>query len=70
MTEKSSSSGEKLLCHPFCGKHQNEVKKLIAGSSVIISDERSNPFSDTIDKFIEITSATQSRSTWQGDAIH
>jgi len=31
--------GEKLLYCSFCGKSQNEVKKLIAGPSVFICDE-------------------------------
>ncbi|MFN5101096.1 MAG: ATP-dependent Clp protease ATP-binding subunit ClpX [Burkholderiaceae bacterium] len=39
MSEKKSSSGEKLLYCSFCGKSQHEVKKLIAGPSVFICDE-------------------------------
>lgn len=39
MSEKNSSSGEKLLYCSFCGKSQNEVKKLIAGLSGFICDE-------------------------------
>jgi ATP-dependent Clp protease ATP-binding subunit ClpX len=39
MSENNSSSGEKLLYCSFCGKSQNEVKKLIAGPSVFICDE-------------------------------
>jgi len=35
---KSNSSGDDLLCS-FCGKSQDEVKKLIAGPSVYICDE-------------------------------
>jgi ATP-dependent Clp protease ATP-binding subunit ClpX len=35
---KSSDSGDDLLCS-FCGKSQDEVKKLIAGPSVYICDE-------------------------------
>lgn len=37
MTRKENSSGE-LVCS-FCGKSQDEVKKLIAGPSVYICDE-------------------------------
>jgi ATP-dependent Clp protease ATP-binding subunit ClpX len=37
MTRKESTSGE-LVCS-FCGKSQDEVKKLIAGPSVYICDE-------------------------------
>ncbi len=39
MSENNASSGEKLLYCSFCGKSQNEVKKLIAGPSVFICDE-------------------------------
>ena len=34
-----STTDEKLLFCSFCGKNQNEVKKLIAGPSVYICDE-------------------------------
>ncbi|MFA9275536.1 MAG: ATP-dependent Clp protease ATP-binding subunit ClpX [Candidatus Aquirickettsiella gammari] len=39
MSDKKSTSGEKLLYCSFCGKSQHEVKKLIAGPSVFICDE-------------------------------
>ena len=39
MSENISSSAEKMLYCSFCGKSQNEVKKLIAGPSVYICDE-------------------------------
>jgi len=39
MSDKKSSSSEKLLYCSFCGKSQHEVKKLIAGPSVFICDE-------------------------------
>ena len=39
MSEKKSTTGEKLLYCSFCGKSQHEVKKLIAGPSVFICDE-------------------------------
>ena len=35
---KGNSTGDELLCS-FCGKSQDEVKKLIAGPSVYICDE-------------------------------
>ena len=40
MTEETTSgdSGKLLYCS-FCGKSQNEVRKLIAGPSVFICDE-------------------------------
>lgn len=37
--DKGSSSGDKLLFCSFCGKNQNEVRKLIAGPSVYICNE-------------------------------
>ena len=39
MSDKKSSSGEKLLYCSFCGKSQHEVKKFIAGPSTFICDE-------------------------------
>ncbi|WMW79148.1 ATP-dependent Clp protease ATP-binding subunit ClpX [Undibacterium cyanobacteriorum] len=39
MSDKKSTTGEKLLYCSFCGKSQHEVKKLIAGPSVFICDE-------------------------------
>ena len=39
MTENNDSNTEKLLYCSFCGKSQQEVKKLIAGPSVFICDE-------------------------------
>ena len=39
MSEKDDNSPEKLLYCSFCGKSQQEVKKLIAGPSVFICDE-------------------------------
>lgn len=38
MTKKSNGKGSELVCS-FCGKSQDEVKKLIAGPSVYICDE-------------------------------
>ena len=37
--DKGSGSGDKLLFCSFCGKNQNEVRKLIAGPSVYICNE-------------------------------
>jgi len=39
MSEQDDKSTEKLLYCSFCGKSQQEVKKLIAGPSVFICDE-------------------------------
>lgn len=38
-TDKRKSSNHKMLYCSFCGKSQNEVRKLIAGPSVYICDE-------------------------------
>lgn len=37
--DKGTGSGDKLLFCSFCGKNQNEVRKLIAGPSVYICNE-------------------------------
>ena len=37
--DKDNTEGEKLLLCTFCGKNQNEVRKLIAGPSVYICNE-------------------------------
>ncbi|MDU0810868.1 MAG: ATP-dependent Clp protease ATP-binding subunit ClpX [Burkholderia sp.] len=39
MTDEKDSNAEKLLYCLFCGKNQNQVKKLIAGPSVFICNE-------------------------------
>ena len=39
MTEDKGNSEDKLLFCSFCGKNQNEVRKLIAGPSVYICNE-------------------------------
>ena len=39
MTDKIDNNEEKLLFCSFCGKNQNEVRKLIAGPSVYICNE-------------------------------
>ena len=39
MTKASSGNDGKILYCSFCGKSQNEVKKLIAGPSVFVCDE-------------------------------
>ena len=38
MSDKDDKNGE-VLCCSFCGKSQNEVKKLVAGRGVYICDE-------------------------------
>lgn len=39
MSKTGSGNGDKVLYCSFCGKSQNEVKKLIAGPSVFVCDE-------------------------------
>ena len=39
MVDKKDTNEEKLLFCSFCGKNQNEVRKLIAGPSVYICNE-------------------------------
>jgi ATP-dependent Clp protease ATP-binding subunit ClpX len=39
MSKTGSDNGDKVLYCSFCGKSQNEVKKLIAGPSVFVCDE-------------------------------
>jgi ATP-dependent Clp protease ATP-binding subunit ClpX len=63
MSDKKSSSGEKLLYCSFCGKSQHEVKKLIAGPSVFICDECIDLCNDIIrDEASSIESVTGPKS--------
>ncbi len=39
MSKAGNGTGDKILYCSFCGKSQNEVKKLIAGPSVFVCDE-------------------------------
>lgn len=39
MSKSGNGSNDKILYCSFCGKNQNEVKKLIAGPSVFVCDE-------------------------------
>ena len=58
MSEQDDKSTEKLLYCSFCGKSQQEVKKLIAGPSVFICDECIELCNDII---LEEASAEPSR---------
>jgi ATP-dependent Clp protease ATP-binding subunit ClpX len=63
MSDKKSSSGEKLLYCSFCGKSQHEVKKLIAGPSVFVCDECIELCNDIIrDETSNIESVTGTKS--------
>ena len=59
MAKKDSATtgdGDELLCCSFCGKTQNEVRKLIAGPSVHICDECIDLCNDIIREEIQDTS--------------
>ena len=63
MSDKKTSSGEKLLYCSFCGKSQHEVKKLIAGPSVFICDECIDLCNDIIrDEASSVESVAGTRS--------
>ena len=53
MTEKTGNNEEKLLFCSFCGKNQNEVRKLIAGPSVYICNECIDLCNDIIQEEIK-----------------
>ena len=59
---KDGSDNEKLLFCSFCGKNQNEVKKLIAGPSVYICNECIDLCNDIIKEEIEQLDEAQSTS--------
>ena len=58
MSEKDNNKEDKLLYCSFCGKNQNEVRKLIAGPSVYICNECIDLCNDIIKE--EISEATHS----------
>ena len=63
MTEKTGNNEEKLLFCSFCGKNQNEVRKLIAGPSVYICNECIDLCNDIIQEEIkEATDTTEEES--------
>ena len=54
--DKGSGSDDKLLFCSFCGKNQNEVRKLIAGPSVYICNECIDLCNDIIQEEINESS--------------
>ena len=60
MTGDSTTEDGKLLYCSFCGKSQNEVRKLIAGPSVFICDECVDLCNDIIREEIQETAAPES----------
>jgi ATP-dependent Clp protease ATP-binding subunit ClpX len=59
MTADSTNEDGKLLYCSFCGKSQNEVRKLIAGPSVFICDECVDLCTDIIREEIQETAAPE-----------
>jgi ATP-dependent Clp protease ATP-binding subunit ClpX len=59
MTADSTNEDGKLLYCSFCGKSQNEVRKLIAGPSVFICDECVDLCNDIIREEIQETAAPE-----------
>ena len=59
MTADSTTEDGKLLYCSFCGKSQNEVRKLIAGPSVFICDECVDLCNDIIREEIQETAAPE-----------
>jgi len=58
MADKKDTNEEKLLFCSFCGKNQNEVRKLIAGPSVYICNECIDLCNDIIQEEINETADT------------
>ena len=54
MVDSKGKNEEKLLFCSFCGKNQNEVRKLIAGPSVYICNECIDLCNDIIQEEINI----------------
>ena len=57
--DKGNGSDDKLLFCSFCGKNQNEVRKLIAGPSVYICNECIDLCNDIIQEEINESSETK-----------
>jgi len=63
MADKKDNNEEKLLFCSFCGKNQNEVRKLIAGPSVYICNECIDLCNDIIQEEInEVTETIEEES--------
>ena len=56
MSDDDKTVDNKLLCCSFCGKSQQDVKKLIAGPSVFVYDECVELCNDIIGKNCSIKS--------------
>jgi ATP-dependent Clp protease ATP-binding subunit ClpX len=62
VNKKHNNDGGNLVCS-FCGKNQDEVKKLIAGPTVYICDECIELCNDIIEEECESEEVAQRRST-------
>jgi len=62
--DKDNTEGEKLLLCTFCGKNQNEVRKLIAGPSVYICNECIDLCNDIIKEEINESIETSEEETF------
>ncbi len=62
--DNDSTEGEKLLLCSFCGKNQNEVRKLIAGPSVYICNECIDLCNDIIKEEINESIETSEEETF------
>ena len=62
--DNDSTEGEKLLLCSFCGKNQNEVRKLIAGPSVYICNECIDLCNDIIKEEINESIETSEEKTF------
>ena len=62
--DKDNTEGEKLLLCTFCGKNQNEVRKLIAGPSVYICNECIDLCNDIIKEEINELIETSEEETF------
>ena len=58
--DSTTGDSEKLLYCSFCGKSQNEVRKLIAGPSVFICDECVDLCNDIIREEVQENAAESS----------
>ena len=71
MTDKGglSDSGKLLFCS-FCGKNQNEVRRLIAGPSVYICDECVDLCNDIISEEAQTNESESSSDKLPLSLIH
>ena len=64
MVDSKGKNEEKLLFCSFCGKNQNEVRKLIAGPSVYICNECIDLCNDIIQEEIKESVETEEKKSF------